>query len=136
MAQYSQFSPNSFRTFFHSGQPPVPVTPGPHNFRIDSFAIVAYQHPQMARRVFQLDLNASCPGVLKGIGKRLASDEVNFVTDYRSQWPRCTLNNNAKFDFRADREFLPYPRQRLLKIQSTSGRAEAADRIASLFYDV
>ena len=75
----------------HARKPPVAVAcPTAARPRIDAAAVVAHEHPQIARAVLDLDLDALAARVPERVDQRLAADPIDLVADERCSgrgWP-------------------------------------------------
>ena len=97
----------------------MPLASFLQNVSINSSTVVAYEHTQVVRRIFKLDLDLTCVCMAKCIRERFAADQLNFVGDRRLQWPWSSLHDNAKRYLRLRRKLCPNLRKCLLKIWVT-----------------
>src|SRR5271166_2696623 len=105
-AQNSESRAYSFGPLAHPRQSPVPVASGVEYLRVDPTAIVAYEKPQMAGRIFEFNLDIARAGVTECVYHRFAADPIYFLADHRAQRLGRSFSNHPKISFSCDTEFL------------------------------
>src|SRR3954467_13617805 len=62
-----QASADAPRTLAHARHTPMPFPAGGHPPRVDAAAVVAHEHAQLLRRIFQFDLNMRRARMTEGV---------------------------------------------------------------------
>src|SRR4029453_4017685 len=90
-----QRAADALRPFAHPGDAPVPVAARQHHLRIDTAAVVAHQHAELPRAVFELDFDVRRSRMAEGVDTAPPADSLDFVADDWLQRSRPAFDDHA-----------------------------------------
>ena len=116
------------------GRPQWPSRPALQDVRVDTAAVVAYQHTQVPRTVFELDFDSLRARMPERVDQGLASDAIHLVANQRMNRADAALDGHLEIRAVTRGIFLPHQAEGLLQIVAALG-AQPADRDTAFVAD-
>ena len=129
-----ELAADALRALAHAGQAPMPIAPGVQDLLVDPAAIVADQHAQVPRTVFELDFDSVRARVTERVDQRLASDAIDLIADQRMNRADASFDGHLEIRAVARGVFLLHQHEGLLQVVAALG-AQSADRDAAFVAD-
>ena len=114
----------------HAGDAPVAGGSRARDLRIDAPAVVSHEQPQLARSVFDLNLDRRGARMAERVHQSLAADPVYVVSHRGIEQPGLAFHDDTIRRRLSGRQLALDAGERVLEIVSLAARAKAADGVA------